>query len=219
MEAAGLALAILPLLLNQLDNYVQGLETLGEFRNRKYRRRLESYLTKLGNEQTFFINTLGRFLEGIVEYEDNIESEKISQLKELWERPTLQSILQEKLGIQYRPFLRTMTELSDLLKKLLARLGWDELPEEVTWKDPISFKREFTKLKHILSKTVYNDLFDRINVANQHLEKLVEHSNRSSVTRRRTMKKRPLQQFKRSRRFAHSLHSAVVMGHYWNCSC
>ncbi|KAJ5633085.1 hypothetical protein N7490_009424 [Penicillium lividum] len=219
MEAAGLALAILPLLLNQLDNYVQGLETLGEFRNRKYRRRLESYLTKLGNEQTFFINTLGRSLEGVVEYEDNIESDKISQLKELWERPTLQSILQEKLGIQYRPFLRTMTELSDLLKKLSASLGWDELPDEVTWKDSISFKQEFTKLKHILSKTVYNDLFDRINMANQHLEKLVEHSNRLSVARRRTMKKRPLQQLKRSRRFAHSLHSAVVMGKYWNCSC
>ena len=98
MEAAGLALAILLLRLNQLDNYVQGLKTLGDFRNRGYRRTLEGYLTRLGNEHTFFINTIERSLEGVIEYRDGIESDKVGQLKELWEKPGLQSMLQEKLG-------------------------------------------------------------------------------------------------------------------------
>jgi hypothetical protein len=38
IELAGIALAILPLLITQLDNYMQGIETLGDFRTRRYRK-------------------------------------------------------------------------------------------------------------------------------------------------------------------------------------
>lgn len=42
IEATGLVLALLPLLVNQRDNYVQGPETLKSFKAKRYPRELES---------------------------------------------------------------------------------------------------------------------------------------------------------------------------------
>ncbi|RHZ50645.1 hypothetical protein CDV55_102328 [Aspergillus turcosus] len=42
IEATGLVLALLPLLVNQQDSYVQGLETLKSFKAKRYPRELES---------------------------------------------------------------------------------------------------------------------------------------------------------------------------------
>jgi hypothetical protein len=67
MEGAGVALAILPFLLNQLDNYVQGLETLKGFRAKRYRRELDGYLSGLWTQQAIFVNTLERSLDGVVD--------------------------------------------------------------------------------------------------------------------------------------------------------
>lgn len=131
IEIAGLALAVLPLVINQLDNYVQGLETLGDFRIKRYRSRLDQYASNLGSQQAAFINTLERSLEGVIEYADGFDNLGQDELKAIWERPSVQSFLQKKLGRNYTPFLRTMGQLSVLLKELYRKLGWDEIPAEV----------------------------------------------------------------------------------------
>lgn len=66
MEAAGLALALLPLMLNQLDNYVQGLQTLKSFRTRRYREHLESCAAMLGGQHAILINTIGLALGDVI---------------------------------------------------------------------------------------------------------------------------------------------------------
>lgn len=45
VEVAGLALALIPLLVNQLDNYARGFERIRALR--RYRRELQSYATGL----------------------------------------------------------------------------------------------------------------------------------------------------------------------------
>ncbi|KAF7113801.1 hypothetical protein CNMCM5793_004856 [Aspergillus hiratsukae] len=77
IEATGVVLALLPLLINQLDNYVQGLETLKSFTAKRYLRELESYLTNLGAQQAIFLNTLGHALKDtlIVDEATIIEAE------------------------------------------------------------------------------------------------------------------------------------------------
>jgi hypothetical protein len=89
MEAAGVALAILPLLLNQLDNYVQGLETLKGFRAKRYRRELDGYLSILRTQQAIFVNTLERSLDGVVEYQNDVDDLISSPSGNLWKEPTL----------------------------------------------------------------------------------------------------------------------------------
>ncbi|KAF7155950.1 hypothetical protein CNMCM6106_007862 [Aspergillus hiratsukae] len=77
IEATGVVLALLPLLINQLDNYLQGLETLKSFTAKRYLRELESYLTNLGAQQAIFLNTLGHALKDtlIVDEATIIEAE------------------------------------------------------------------------------------------------------------------------------------------------
>lgn len=126
MEAAGLALAILPLLINQLDNYVQGLETIKSFGAKRYRRELEGYSSSLGTQQAIFLNTLERALDGVVEYDDSLDELRNNPLGHMWKSRSLQSSLQEKLGRDFSPFHQTMTEIAGLLKELSRKLRLDK---------------------------------------------------------------------------------------------
>lgn len=131
IEVAGIALAILPLLINQMGNYSQGIETLGDFRTRRYRRKLDEYATNLGSQHVLFINTLERSLDGIIEFEDDIDGLKSDKLKALWEMPGVQSLLEKKLGRSYIPFFQTMKQLSMMIDELHRKLGWDKMPVAV----------------------------------------------------------------------------------------
>lgn len=101
MEITGLVLAVLPLLLNQLDNYVQGLETLKGFRAKRYRRELDGYLSSLGTQQAIFVNTLERSLDGVVEYQNEVEDLINNPSGTFWKEPTLQSKLKTKMERNY----------------------------------------------------------------------------------------------------------------------
>ncbi|CAG8929380.1 unnamed protein product [Penicillium salamii] len=215
IEVAGLTLAILPLVINQLDSYVQGIETLGDFRTKRYRRKLDHYATNLGSQQAAFINTLERSLEGVIEYEDSFESIGHGELKALWEMPSVQSLLQEKLGRNYLPFLRTMSQLSALLEELYLKLGWDRK----AWEDSSAFNKEVKKFKHIFSKSIYENLFNQINAANDQLAKLMEQSDHRSWVKKKRISNRPLQRLRLHRKHAQSLHNAILQGKHWACSC
>src|ERR1700761_1842205 len=123
VETAGIVLAILPLVVNQLDSYVQGIEALKGFRTRRYRRQFEEWSTRLGTQHAILLNTLEQSLEGLVDYDDDI-SELINNPRgPLWKDPTFQKTLARKLDRNYQPFTRTMTELSTLLETLSRKLG------------------------------------------------------------------------------------------------
>ncbi|CAI7578909.1 unnamed protein product [Penicillium bialowiezense] len=219
IEATGIALAILPLLINQLDNYVQGIETLGDFRTRRYRRKLDYYASHLGSQQASFINTLERSLEGIIKFGDGIHGFESDKLKALWEKPNVQSLLEEKLGRNYVPFVQTMNQLSTLLEQLHRKLGWDKMPVERFWTDSSAFNREVRKFKDLFSRTIYEKIFDQINTANAHLSNLVEQSDYSRRLQKRTKSKHSLTWLKHNRSIAKSLHKAILNDNYWRCAC
>jgi hypothetical protein len=123
IETAGIVLAILPLVVNQLDAYVLGIEALKGFRTRRYRRQFEEWSTRLGTQHAILLNTLEQSLEGLVDYDDDI-SELINNPRgPLWKDPSFQKTLARKLDRNYQPFTRTMTELSTLLETLSRKLG------------------------------------------------------------------------------------------------
>lgn len=125
MEAAGLSLAILPLIINQLDNYVQGLETIKSFGAKRYRRELDSWSAGLGNQKAIFVNTLERVLDGVTEYGDGLDELMKNPLGDLWKKQTLRASLCEKLGRDVGPFDQTMKEIATLLQDLSQKLGLD----------------------------------------------------------------------------------------------
>lgn len=219
MEAAGVALAILPLVINQLDNYVQGLETIKSFGAKRYRRELESYSSSLGTQQAIFVNTLERALDGVVEYEDGLDELRSNPLGNLWKRQSLQTSLHEKLGRNFHPFNRMMIEVSTLLEELSRKLGLDKNVSVNSRVDQSAIKKEVKKFKDIFSKSIYLDLFARIDAANKILNTLVEQSDYRSTIQKQRISKRPLLRQKRAQKSARSLHNAIIRGKYWKCAC
>ncbi|CAI7573047.1 unnamed protein product [Penicillium discolor] len=219
MEAAGVALAILPLVINQLDNYVQGLETIKSFGAKRYRRELESYSSSLGTQQAIFVNTLERALDGVVEYEDGLDELRNNPLGNLWKRQSLQTSLHEKLGRDFYPFNRMMIEVATLLEELSRKLGLDKNVSVNHRVDQSVIKKEAKKFKDIFSKSIYLDLFARLDAANKILNTLVEQSDYRSTIQKHRISKRPLLRHKRAQKSARSLHNAIIRGKYWKCAC
>lgn len=122
VETAGIVLAILPLLVNQLDNYIQGLETIKSFRTRRYRRELEDYRTRLGTQQAILLNTLEQSLEGVVDYEDEVSELIQNPRGPLWKDPAFQAKLCKKLDRDYDAFIGAMAQVSSRLEYLYGKL-------------------------------------------------------------------------------------------------
>lgn len=114
VEAAGLVLAILPFLLNQLDNYVQGLHTLKSLRTRRYREHLESCAAILGGQQAILISTIGFALDGLV-CADELRDLMSSSDGRSWKNSTLDDALRTRLGQNYDAFAAMMGEASNIL--------------------------------------------------------------------------------------------------------
>ncbi|CBF74142.1 predicted protein [Aspergillus nidulans FGSC A4] len=71
IEVAGLTLSILPLLIDQINGYVRGIEKNTAFRS--YRRELKGCSVGLSTQQTILLNTLKQALEGVVDDVDQIQ--------------------------------------------------------------------------------------------------------------------------------------------------
>jgi hypothetical protein len=125
VEAAGIILAILPLVVNQLDAYVQGLETIKTFRMKRYRRELESYLTRLGTQQAIFLNTLEHLLEDVADSDDEVRDLIGNPAGTSWQDPVFQERLRKRLGRDHDIYIKTMTMLSGILQNLSDKLGLD----------------------------------------------------------------------------------------------
>ncbi|CAG8372793.1 unnamed protein product [Penicillium salamii] len=220
MEAAGLVVAILPLVINQLDNYVQGLQTIKGFKAKHYRRELEGYLSTLGPQQAIFVNTMERALGDAVKGETESEELSPNFMINLLKRQDLEASLREKLGRDFPPFSRTVNELALLLEELSHKLGLDKSISVKDYGVNVSLlKKVLRKFKNIFSKSIYLDLFARIDTANGILKTLVEQSDHREVMKTHSIVTRDLGHERRIRKLAYSLHKAILEGKHWKCAC
>lgn len=129
IEVAGLALAALPLLVNQLDAYVLGIEQISCLRS--YRREFAYYSKVIGAQHAVLSKTLEEVLGGIMRDENEV-SELISDPENTrWKDGALQERLRSRLGRSYEPFVGIMTSISDLLDRLSGKMGVSVLDERV----------------------------------------------------------------------------------------
>ncbi|KGO38235.1 hypothetical protein PEX1_033820 [Penicillium expansum] len=213
IEAAGLALAILPLLINQVDAYALGIEKIRLLR--RYRRDFKGYSEGLKTQRTILLNTLERALEGVIDDEDEITQLINNPQGKEWANAALQSRLRRKLDRNYDAFLQNMTSLSDLLEYLSQKLHISEdqtNPAPETW--------DLWKFRKILSKAVYDDLLIKINAANAILKLLVDQSDHRETSKKRRQSWSPLlQRYKKARKNAKGLFQTITEGDYWRCGC
>ncbi|KAL3434947.1 hypothetical protein BDV09DRAFT_204435 [Aspergillus tetrazonus] len=124
IEVAGLALAILPLLVNQIDGYVRGIEKIKAFRS--YRRELKGYSVGLSTQQTILLNTLEQALEGVVDDVDQVSELIRNPRGDGWKDPVLEKRLRCKLDRNYET---QPTETLNIRKslKLVSRAVYNDL--------------------------------------------------------------------------------------------
>jgi hypothetical protein len=122
-EAAGLILAVLPLIMHTVDSYVQGVQTLKRFRTRRYREELEDYKLRIETQQTEFLNTLELLFDGIVDREDEIRDLITNPKGQLWTDSTIDTKLRKRLAHSYEVYIQTMWKLYSLLQQIHETLG------------------------------------------------------------------------------------------------
>ncbi|OQD62185.1 hypothetical protein PENPOL_c013G08919 [Penicillium polonicum] len=212
IEVAGLALALIPLLVNQIDGYARGIEKIRLLKN--YHRELLTYHTGLNTQYAILQCTLEDVLENFGDDEETVAMLIENPQDAGWKDPSLQKALLRKLGRNYRPFLGNMNSLSELLERLSRKLG---LPATET--NSSADLRSFWKFWKILSRAVYDDLLEKIDAANTILRTLIDQANRQERTReRQTPWTRLLGRYQRERKHIESLFRTVGSSS-WRCHC
>lgn len=121
IEAASLVLALLPLLVNQIDNYIQGFQRMTCFKPKNYWREMESYRSILETERAILLNTLLIAVDGVTQYEFGDWTRDPGSA--FWTSQDVRQKLRQELGSSYEPFTSTINVLSGQLKNLSQKLG------------------------------------------------------------------------------------------------
>lgn len=124
VETAGLVLASIPLIVDGLGHYVNGLQTIRYWR--RYRRELQNYARALGCQRKKFLNTLELLFDGIVETDEELASLVNDPLGASWRREKFKKSLMVRLDHNYEDFLETLQNMHDSLEEIAAKLKLGE---------------------------------------------------------------------------------------------
>ncbi|EXJ84283.1 hypothetical protein A1O3_04950 [Capronia epimyces CBS 606.96] len=211
-EIAGTVLAALPLVINLISEYREGLDAVRTLTShRRYRRELERYENGLSTQNTIFRNVLEQVLLRIVHNDEDMAELLQNPDSELWQRSPYDGALQNMLGSSHGAFMATMRELVHLLQSLKKKLGGEP---------PSARMRELKRLKDVLSRDFYDTLLDKIQGANRTLLTLVEQVDSiADIRKNRRPVRKLIQEYSRVRHHARSVHDTFVRGSCWKCPC
>ena len=120
-EIAGIALAIFPVVVNGLEHFVQGVQTIKDWR--RYRIKLKDYAGMMESARVFYLDTLEELLNGIVQSEDEMEALMVNPGGTHWKQPYYEGQLKQRLDRSYDAYFRTLKMMIDSLTKLCEKLG------------------------------------------------------------------------------------------------
>ncbi|CAI7580715.1 unnamed protein product [Penicillium viridicatum] len=208
IEATGVALAILPLVVNQLDNYARGLEKIKAFR--RYKWQLEDFSSGLSAQYAMMVNTLEHSLEGVVDDHDQ-RSDLIKNPRGVgWKDAAFQNRLMQKLDRDYVPFTGTVRALCRLLEDLSHKLGL----ETGDYCSAISINPlSALKFRKIFNAAIYEDLLDKIDKTNQILKTICEQSEHREKSPKKPARRRlNLKRYREKRAHAKALYGIIRKG-------
>ncbi|KAL4799853.1 hypothetical protein BDV19DRAFT_354936 [Aspergillus venezuelensis] len=214
VEIAGLALAVFPILVNQLDKYVRGIEKIKILR--RYKHVVKDHSLSLETQGTIFLNSLERVLEGVAD-DDELQGVIKDPGGKQWKDPLLQKRLRVKLDRSYASFVENTASLHALLVDLAKKLDID-IKEGVQNTTPSS--TEVLLFLRALNKAVFDDHLQKVKEANDALKTLVEQSVQLESSReKRGPWRHLLPRLREARKNAEGLYRAIVQGSYWSCQC
>ena len=84
-EVAGIVLAVFPIVVDGLEHFVQGIQTIKYWR--RYRVKLQDYAGMIRSARVFYLDTLEELLNGIVQSDEDMEVLMANPGGESWKEP------------------------------------------------------------------------------------------------------------------------------------
>ncbi|KAK2761692.1 hypothetical protein FQN54_001520 [Arachnomyces sp. PD_36] len=235
VEAAGLVLGAIPLIVVCLKTYIQGVATVKRYF--KYKNELKSLLRALTTEYDIFRNNCEELLEGLVQIR-TMALLLQDPGGDRWKDAMLEEKLRNRLRGAYTGYLETVDDMNSVVEEFKGRLKLRDgkvrcastaaphvsetklrltlmIRTQVQFEDINTFKQEYKRLKFSLSKSTYEDLMVRIRRDNQTLNQLTKQSLSLEVSRARRYHRLP--DFKCVRDCATSVYTTLHSS--WACDC
>jgi hypothetical protein len=214
VEAAGLVLAVIPLLVSGLEFYARGVATSRRFG--RYRQEFESLARELKTEETVLENSINHLLTGVIRSNDMPAFLSDPQGQQ-WKNANLEKKLRGRLGTSYEVYMGTVQHILETTEQFQARLRLTAQGQP-QFTDIKSFKTFYRRLKFSLCKSEYDDLMSKLHQANRTLCLLTNQRislNDQAIESNRRKQLRP--NFRAIHDRAKGFHSTLLSG--WKCSC
>ena len=122
-EVAGIALAVFPILVDGMVRFVDGVQTIRQWR--RYRVRLQDYADFMGTQAVYYQDTLEELLTGIVQSEDEIVDLMRQPRGAIWKKPQYGEKLRRRLGRSHLVFQKMSDKMVKALLSICEKLGID----------------------------------------------------------------------------------------------
>ena len=124
IEAAGIVLAAFPIVVNGLQHFTDSVETIKRWR--RYKKELAKYRRTLETQEIFYLNTIERLFEGIIQSHDELDALMKDPGPAFSHKPQYEERLRTRLGRSYDNYTKIMANMLDTLKVAREELGIDE---------------------------------------------------------------------------------------------
>ncbi|KAJ4363334.1 hypothetical protein N0V95_001107 [Ascochyta clinopodiicola] len=235
IEIAGLVLGCLPLLIQGIESYNEGLDPIKSFM--RWDKELPQCIRKLRNQHVHYSQTIRILLEPITADVELAEMMTDPGSSQLWKDKDMATKLQDRLQESYHAYQGTIGDIERITKQIASKLDLDRANELVVFPCVMltfqQLKRndleallaanpkkgrdkfEFTKrVRFGMSKKTIKALLEELNDCNRELERFTEKSEKIE-TYRKAAKPSFAARLQRIQGYALNVHTSLR----WCCSC
>jgi hypothetical protein len=127
VELAGLVLGVLPLLIQGIESYNEGLDPIKSFM--RWEKELPHFIRKLRNQHVHYSQTIGILLAPITEEIELAEMMTDPGLSRMWRDQEIAARLRDRLQDSYDAYQSTMLDIERITKKIASKLDLDRADE------------------------------------------------------------------------------------------
>ncbi|KAF1933464.1 uncharacterized protein M421DRAFT_97603 [Didymella exigua CBS 183.55] len=222
VEIAGLVLGVLPLLIQGIESYNEGLDPIKSFM--RWDKELPQCIRKLRNQHVHYAQTMRILLEPITAEVELAEMMTDPGSSQLWKDKEMALKLQDRLQESYHAYQCTIADIERITKQIASKLDLDRANElkrndleALLVGNPKKSNDKFEIRKRIrfgMSKKTVKALLEELNDCNRELERFTEKSEKIE-TYRKAAKPSFATRLQRIQGYAKSLHSSLC----WSCTC
>ncbi|KAI1120639.1 hypothetical protein F5Y10DRAFT_257955 [Nemania abortiva] len=210
IEAVGLVLGVIPLIISALEHYQDGKGAISTWR--RHARVVQSLVRNLKTERGKLYNTCETLLGGIVP-PAKLEPMLNEPLGPLWQDEHTKERIERRLDHMYNAFQETVRDMLAIMEELKSNLGINS-EGQPEWYAGGTVKRNIMRASLVIKRSSYDEALQGLISRNQTLETIVVGSLRLEPSRGKRSRGKYLELF---RRIVCSIYKALQLGLCGTC--